>query len=238
MRSELHPAYVLHRRAFKETSALVDLFSSKYGRIGAVAKGVRRKKSGLSGILQTFQLLQVAWSGRGELVTITSAEPADTPIIYSGRSLLNGFYLNELLMRFLHRNDPHPELFSMYHASLRALTDNDKEESVLRLFEKVLLKSIGYGLVLDHDVVTDDKIDPDRKYVYRMNKGPSEHFTQAANEVVIHGATLHALGAERLVDDNTLREAKLLMRSVISHYLGDRPLMSRELFNNYKKVVT
>lgn len=230
MRVELHPAWVLHQRAYQETSLLLEVFSSQQGRIGLIAKGAKRPRSRLRGILQPFHPLLIAWSGRGDLGTLTQAEPDGPSFTLVGRRLVSGFYLNELLMRLLHRHEAHAALFKSYCETLRLLSRPGAEEPVLRIFEKRLLEAIGYGLVLDHEVASKASIEAERAYYYQQDKGPWSIPPPCVPAIEIRGQTLIALACERIEDPLALREAKLLMRFVLKPHLGDKPLQSRELF--------
>lgn len=230
MRIELHPAFVLHQRAYRETSLLLEVFSSRYGRMGLIAKGAKRPHSRLRGMLQPFHPLLISWSGRGELGTLTNAEPNGLPMILTGRKLLSGLYLNELLMRLLHRHDAHPALFNGYGEALHRLSGPEAEEPVLRIFEKRLLEEIGYGLVLSHEVDSRAPIEEERDYYYQQDKGPWGTPPLSLPTVKVQGRTLIALAKERLTNPELLRESKALMRFVLKPHLGDKPLSSRALF--------
>ncbi len=230
MRIGLHPAFVLHQRAYRESSLLLEVFSSQHGRLGLVAKGARRPHSRLRGILQPFHPLTISWSGRGELHTLTHAELNGAPLILEGRKLLSSLYLNELLMRVLHRHDAHPALFNWYCETLRFLSGPALEEPALRIFEKRLLEELGYGLVLSHDVDSHAPIEGEREYYYQQDKGPRITAPPSVPTVKVQGRTLIALANEHLNDPELLRESKALMRLVLKPHLGNKPLQSRALF--------
>ena len=46
------PAYVLHSYPFRETSLIVEVFSRDHGRVALLARGARRPRSVLRGLLQ------------------------------------------------------------------------------------------------------------------------------------------------------------------------------------------
>ena len=230
MRVELHRAFVLHQRAYRETSLLLEVFSSRHGRVGLIAQGARRPRSRLRGILQPFYPLLTSWAGRGELGTLTHAEPNGPPFILMGRKLVSGFYLNEVLIRMLHRHDAHPTLFERYCEALYLLSRAEAEEPVLRVFEKRLLEELGYGLVLSHDVDSQAPIEDERDYYYQQDKGPWVTAPPFVPTVKVHGRTLIALAREHLMTSESLRESKVLMRFVLKPHLGDQPLQSRALF--------
>lgn len=233
-RVELQPAYVLHRRAYRESSLLLEALTPGFGRLGLVARGGRRPGSRLRGMLEPFRPLLLSWSGRGELLTLTAAEAARPVPTLAPAMLAGGFYLNELLVRLLPRNDPHPALFESYAIALGALSGeplglDSVQEPVLRVFEKRLLDALGYGLVLDHDVVSGAPLNPDVSYTYRLDSGPSTEHPGVQQDVPVRGDTLRALAAERLQSPAQLREAKRLLRRVLALHLGERPVRSRAL---------
>jgi DNA repair protein RecO (recombination protein O) len=229
-RVQLQPAYLLHRKPFRDTSLLLELFTRDHGRIGLIAKGARAPRAKLKGLLQPYQPLLISWSGRGELPTLTGAESQDNILFLQGDALISGFYLNELLMRMLARHDPHPQLFSIYQTTLQSLYDNRDIEWALRLFERDLLQELGYGLLLTHEGQGGAEVEPEGRYCYYHESGPQRLDEDATEVLSVQGATLLALAAGKCEDAPLRRECKLLMREVLSRYLGSRPLASRELF--------
>lgn len=228
----LHPAYVLHRRHYRETSLLLEVFTAEAGRIGLVARGVRGGKRSSAALLQPFIPLLLSWRGHGELGTLISAEADGAHAPLAGPLLLTAFYLNELLLRLLPRHDPHPELFLAYRLALGRLDGAPHEhEWTLRLFEKVLLQEIGYGLLLEHEANSGDPIDAATQYCYLLQHGPVYASDGGrCDGIPVRGSTLIALERERGYDSMNLAEAKRLMRSVLTPHLGGKPLQSRELF--------
>lgn len=235
MRVTQASGFVLHQRDYSESSLLLEAYTRAHGRIGLIAKGARRPSSRLRGVLKPFQALLLSFSGRGELMLLTAAEPDGLGAPLSGEALYCGFYLNELLVRLLHRHDPHEALYDRYRAALEGLAAGAGNESILRVFEKHLLGEIGYGLVLERD--TDQQpLDPAAFYDYVADRGPvlirHPELRARLEGVRVSGATLLALAEERLPDPTTLREAKMLMRELLAVRLGDRPLHSRRLFQS------
>lgn len=241
-RVALQAAYVLHRRPYRDSSLIIDVLTRDHGRVALVARGARRAGSRLRGLLQLFRPLLVSWSGRGELGTLTGAEGHGGGSLQGG-SLINGFYVNELLMRLLPRHDPHPGLYLAYEAVLARLAGTFAEERVsaryderaLRLFEKALLNELGYGLALEQDAEGGAPIEPDALYYYYPERGAVSSAAASAaaarheGAVKLHGRSLLALAHDALEDERSLREAKRLMRATLGVYLGDRPLNSRAL---------
>jgi DNA repair protein RecO (recombination protein O) len=230
MRVQLEPAYVVHHRDYGETSLLLEVFSRHHGRIGLLAKGARRNRSPLHSALIPFQPLTVSFSGRGELPVLSQAEPSTAAPPLTGRALFCGLYLNELLLRLLHRHDPHERLFQSYAGTLEQLAASGQTEAVLRVFEKRLLEDTGYGLVLDHDVADGAPLQPDAQYRYLPERGPVPALGNQDVGISVHGASLLALAQERLETETALRETKTLLRALLARQLAGRPLMSRQLF--------
>jgi DNA repair protein RecO (recombination protein O) len=231
MRVAQEPAFVLHHHDYGETSLLLEMFTRQHGRLGLIAKGARRARSPLRAALIPFQPLVVGFSGRGELPTLTAAEPlAAAPVLY-GEALFCGLYLNELLLRLLHRHDPHERLFESYTEALARLGGVDAE-AVLRVFEKRLLDDIGYGLVLDRDIEDGTALVPEDEYRYLPERGPVAARATGEEGILVHGRTLLGLAAECLDDALSRHEAKRLLRALLARHLGGRPLMSRQLFRS------
>ena len=229
MRVEQEPAYVLHARPYRETSLLVEVFSRRHGRLGLLAKGAKRRKSPLAGLLLPFLPLRLSWSGRGELGVVTGAEGAGPAHPLRGDALYCGFYVNELLLRLLHRHDAHEGLFGAYEAALETLAQAGAGEAPLRLFEKRLLAELGYALVLDR-AACGGPLEAEALYRYEPERGPVRVNGAGGQGLLVHGRTLLALGADRLDDPEVLGEAKRLMRGVLAVQLDGRPLHSRVLF--------
>jgi len=231
MQVELTPGFVLHQRPYRETSALLEVFTSTHGRVGLVARGAHSPKSRRRGELQAFRALLLSWNERGELGTLTDVEADGPGVKLAGAALYSAFYLNELLVRLLVRHDPHPLLFDRYRQALQALSDQPGGiELTLRLFEKQLLQETGYGLLLDVDCETGEPVEADRFYDYRLEAGPVASASDDGEGFLFPGSSLLALAQEKELDVAALRDAKRLMRAALSLYLGGKPLKSRELF--------
>lgn len=226
MRVDLHPGFVLHHRPYRETSLLVEIFSSEHGRVGAVAKGAKRR---WRHEVQLFRPVTLSWSGRGELVTLTAIEPASEALRLPGEALASAFYVNELLIRLVHRNDPDQVLYAGYDATLHALAKGTHIETVLRKFEKSLLDVLGYGPITDYDVVSGAVLDPATQYFYVLHQGPSSVEPGSGEFLAIAGQTLLDIGRDDFSRAQSLTEAKQLMRFLLKSLLGDKPLASREL---------
>jgi DNA repair protein RecO (recombination protein O) len=227
-RIQLEPAYVLHSRSFRETSLIVEAFTREHGRVAMVARGARSARSRWRNVLQPFRPLLLSWSQKSELGTLTEADQVASPPALQGQSLYCGLYLNELLMRLLHRGDPHAEVFERYRHVLFELASEAAPQPLLRVFEKHLLEAIGYAMLLDREFESGNEIQPDSWYEYQPACGPVLCSGPARGRVP--GSVLLALHAESLQSEK-LSELRMLMRSVIGYHLGDKPLASLSLFS-------
>ncbi|ADJ29144.1 DNA repair protein RecO [Nitrosococcus watsonii] len=236
MKVLLQPAYILHSRPYRETSVLVEAFTPEYGRVGLVAKGVKRRRSHGVSPLQPFCPLLLSWTGRGDLVTLTGAEATGPAFTLTGEGLICAFYLNELLLRLLPRRDPLEDLFSAYAHSLPSLRHARQRQQTLRLFERDLLACLGYGLILDHEVNSSRPIEAEQWYSYQLEKGPVRLPSNGLEGMKISGHTLQALAQGALADPVSLGEAKRLLRWLLAVHLGDKPLKSRGLLEELRRL--
>lgn len=222
------PGFVLHSYPYKETSLIVDLFTRQFGRIGVVAKGAKRPHSQLRGVLQTFQPLSMSWSGRNELRTLIDAEWVGGMLPLERTALLCGFYLNELLVKLLARDDPHPALFDQYVDTLNQLAHDEPAQIVLRKFERALLKETGVAADLSRCAPSGEAVEAGVDYVVDPERGP-RRWRQADTWPVVDGATLLDMEAGRYDDPQTQAQAKQLMRFLLAHQLGGAPLNTRQI---------
>jgi len=251
---EDEPAFVLHAYAYRETSLIVEAFTRAFGRVALVAKGAKRPRSEMRGLLQAFQPLILSWTGGGELKTLTKAEWRGGLPLVTGAALLCGFYLNELLLKLLAKEDAHPALFDDYAAALAALADQPDaatQGAVLRRFELRLLAELGYALTLTHDVDTGAPIDAARMYHYVPDRGARlapVDVTRAtgprglvarepgSSALLVRGATLLALAGNTFGDAESAAEAKRLMREVLDHHLDQRRIVSRRVVRDLMQL--
>ena len=233
-RVEHERAYVLHVWPYSETSLLVEIYSRTYGRLPLLAKGARRPRSALRGLLMGFQPLSLGWSGRGEVRTLNRCEWVGGLPLLKGGGLLCGFYLNELLMRLMAREDPHEALFDQYEATLTQLLQSSDHPRILRTFERALLRELGYAMTLDRDADTGEPIDPNAFYDYEPERGPVR--TQGEGRLALRGSTLLAIAGEDYREPGTLQQYKQLMRLLINHRLDHQPLYSRNVYRELQQL--
>jgi len=230
------PAFVLHSHAFKETSLLVEVLSRNHGRVAMVARGARRPRAALRGLLIAFQPLDLGWFGQAEVRTLAKAEWQGGQPLLGGQAMLCGYYVNELLLKLLPRDDPHPSLFDAYQVALRGLSLGPPYQIVLRRFEVALLRELGYGLTLDVAAETGAAIIPDLNYAYIIERGPVPCEDGANQGIVVPGRVLLNMAADDWSHPETLSHGKALMRYLIQHYLGNQTLQSRRVFVDLQDV--
>lgn len=231
---EQEPAYVIHRRPWRETSLMVDVMTLNFGRMTVIARGASGSRSPLKAQLQPFQPLMLDWSGRGELKTLGHVEVRSGPRLRNTPSLYSGLYLNELLQRILPVADPHPALFAAYIEALSGLADSTDIEPVLRRFEKALAQALGYDFAWDLATDTGQPVRSGQVYGYDPEQGivsASASDTRLGN---LSGDTLLALAGGDLTGDASRRLAKRVMRVLTDYLLQGRPLHSRSLFSHLR----
>jgi DNA repair protein RecO (recombination protein O) len=227
-RIEHEPGYVLHTYPYMETSLIVEAFTRGFGRVAVLARGARRPRSAMRGVLLSFHPLRLGWSASAELGNLISAEwsgalqPGARNL--SGRALMCGFYLNELLLRLLPRDDPHEALFDFYAEALRALSGGAAQAAVLRTFEKRLLAELGYAPLLEREA-GGAPIDPARRYAYEPERGPVP--SRGNGDLVVSGQTLLDLAADEYARPETRDEARVLLRALIGQRLHGQTLHTR-----------
>lgn len=222
------PGFVLHSYPYMETSLIVEMFSRQYGRVAVLAKGARRPHSALRGALQTFQPLALGWSGKSSLRTLTAAEWVGGLLPLEKSALLCGFYLNELLVKLLAHDDPHPALFDHYVASLTQLAHNQAAPIVLRKFELALLRETGVAAPFTHCAETGQAIQPELEYVLDPQRGPLPAGTIQGLPRVL-GKTLLDMERGEYLDATTLAQSKTMMRFLLAHHLDGAPLKTRQI---------
>lgn len=219
----LQPAFILQHRPYRESSLLLEVLTRDYGIVSVLAKGVRKEKSRTAGLLLPFSLLHLSYQDKHELKLLLQAE-AVTPYALRNLALYCGFYLNELVQRFLHKHDPHPLVFFRYQACLQELLEGSAIEQTLRYFELDLLEHVGYGGALDVEHLEGRPVEPQRRYRFWAESG-----MVAAADGYISGETLLALQAKMPLTGSALPEAKQLLRNMLDVHLQGRPLKSREV---------
>src|SRR5688572_11556316 len=225
-RADHQPGYVLHTYPYKETSLIVEAFTRNFGRVALLARGARRPRSAMRGVLLAFNPLRLGWSASAELGNLISAEWSGALRPLAGRGLMCGFYLNELLLRLLPRDDPHEALFDFYGTALASLAAGADQAAVLRGFEKRLLAELGYAPLLEREATSGAPIDPGRRYVYEPDRGPMP-LKSSSSELSVSGQTLLDLAADEFARPETRDEARTLLRALIGQRLHGQTLHTR-----------
>ncbi|MEY2634030.1 MAG: repair protein RecO [Pseudomonadota bacterium] len=235
---DAQPGYVLHTYPFRETSFIVEAFTRDHGRVPLLARGARRPRSALRGLLLAFQPLELGWTGKGEVFTLMKAEWQGGQPLLAGHALFCGYYLNELLLHLLPREDAHPRLFAHYAQILQRLAEWPEGrviEADLRRFEKALLQELGYGLTLDMDG-NGDPVRPETYYSYQIEHGPMPVLRADYSGLIVRGRSLLDLAVDNYSDPRSLLESKQLMRVLLNYYLNGVELHSRRIFKELQEL--
>lgn len=227
IKADLEPSFILHTRPYRDTSLLVELLTRQYGRLTVVARGARSSKSKLAGLLMPFLPLLISFRSKGGLGNLYQADLNGFRYDISGKVLLSGFYLNELLIKLLPCYEPYSNVFQAYQNTLDRLANCNAIEPELRVFEKTLISNLGYGLQLDK-TFDGKKIFFERSYCFEFGKGFFE--ADSRYGVAYSGKSLLALHEGVFSAEEELQDAKRLLRIVLSELLGGKKIKTRELF--------
>jgi DNA repair protein RecO (recombination protein O) len=230
-RVQLAPAYVLHHQPYRDTSRILEVLTRDHGRLSLFARGVRAPRSRLAGLLRPFTPLLLSWSGRGDAAQLTTAEIANTvsgaaTLALPSRCILPAFYLNELILKLTARHDPQPDIFVHYERALGAWKAGAALERELRLFEKRLLDTLGYGIDLGNEG-NGEPIAAQTSYRFRPEQGLQLSVADAAD--AIPGSALLNLAQERLESPADLEHARRLLRAALAQCLEGRTLNTRRI---------
>jgi DNA repair protein RecO (recombination protein O) len=233
------PAFVLHRYDWSESSLILELLTRHHGRVAVVAKGAKKPSSNFRPVLLPLQPLHVAFGGDAEIRTLRAAEWVGGQVMPTGEALLSGYYLNELLLRLLARDDPHPPLFDVYAAAVRMLAADDVQllQPALRAFELLLLREIGLLPSLDAQTATLASLETDQRYALRPEGGLVE-WHDAQERGSLSGAQW--LDLQAALDDPapfnatlqrvaTMGELKPQLRALLHYHCGVNTLRTRQL---------
>ena len=240
------PAYVLHRYDWSESSLILEVFTRHHGRIALVAKGAKRPSSSFRPVLLPLQMLHVAFGGESEIRTLKSAEWQGGHVMPTGDALLSGYYLNELLLSLLARDDPHPVLFDVYANVVQVLASEHDEalQATLRTYELLLLREIGLLPQLDVQTMTLGVLAADARYCLVPEGGL--RLAHADDRASLSGAQWGAMQAA-LQDGTpftaTLRacaavtsELKPQLRALLHYHCGVRTLRTRQMMMDIQSL--
>ena len=224
----LEPAYLLHHRPWSDTSRILELMTRSHGRVTMFARGARRPGSAWRGVLQPFVPLLVSWMGRADGGTLTGAEIGGVLRPLPPAQLMSGFYLNELLLRLLPREDRHDRLFDAYTDAIHGLA-GATDHRPLRIFELILLEELGYGLELGRDAMSGEPLEPDRYYHFQPGRGVLAVRDAAGEPDALKGCDVLAVSGGKFDQPAVLAAARQILRAAIGHCLEGRGLHSREV---------
>lgn len=226
-RVDREPVFVLHRRAYRDSSLIVDLISLRHGRLAAVARAARRSRSAWSGLVEPFRPLEAGWTRRGELATLVMLESTSSPARLGGAAIWAGFYANELLLSLTARDDPEPDIFHAYAELVDQLGRNERFAPVLRRFEMALLCALGVAPDLGRCAESGQNVDPEKSYWLDDERGPLPH---SGSGVGLSGRVLLALAGRQPLTPELESDALRVMRQLIDHQLGGRALRTPALY--------
>ncbi|MGD9952076.1 MAG: DNA repair protein RecO [Burkholderiales bacterium] len=239
-RIEQEPAFVLHCYPYKESSLIVEAFTRHRGRVGLLARGARRPRSAVRGLLLAFHPLRLSWSAGAELGTLGAVEWSGGQRALEGLALMCGFYVNELVLRLLPREDSHETLFDAYGATLGRLADGEEPAALLRGFELSLLRELGYAPPLEHLAGSGARVEAGKRYVYAPERGPLELTEQGReglpNEFTVSGQTLLDMARAEFARPETREESRRLMRHLIGARLAGQALHTSAILRELRDL--
>ena len=227
-RGILQTVYVLHVRTYRETSLIADVYSRDRGRFSVIFKGIRSKKSRYSGMVQPFVPISLSLLGKSDLKTAVNFEFPSKPFSISGKNIILGMYVNELLYRLLEKYDPLESVFDSYEFLLKKLENSSNPIHSLRAFELNLLKELGYGINFHTDSISGDVFFPDDHYNFFVNEGFRKTFEP--DEMSFWGYEIQAMASGNL-DEVRPKKVLSLTRQSLASLLDNKPLISRTIFS-------
>jgi DNA repair protein RecO (recombination protein O) len=225
---DLEPAFILHQRPYRNTSQLIECLTVNFGKVGLIARGSRRARSGQRALLQAFAPLRISWVRRGELANLVQVEPANAAYPLAGHRLLGAYYVSELVLKLMARDDPNPEIFECYRNCLDSLCHARSLPRALRVFEFELLRALGYGLDLSIDAATREPLDPGGRYTVDPEGMPRAVCGQDG----YLGRDLISLRELVLDDEQSLRAARLILGRALDSQLDGRTLRTRDVLRD------
>ncbi|MCP5079516.1 MAG: DNA repair protein RecO [Psychromonas sp.] len=234
MSIECHNAFILHRRPYRETSQLVDLFCQDVGKVSLIFKGGRSGTRMRRGSAQPFTLLQATYFGRGNLKTVKSLEAKTQVVPLVGDRLYMAMYVNELLYRLLQAETACDGLFSAYQDTLISIAGDDDPQVALRNFELTLLETLGYGVNFEEDIYSGELLECGFDYQYQQQAGFFAKQAIHNKQHIYSGEQIQALSERNFSEPHILQAAKRFCRQALAHLLGGKPLHSRALFSGPK----
>lgn len=226
-RVDREAVFVLHRRAWRDTSLIIELMSREHGRIAGIARAARSAKSAFFGLTEPFRALEASWTRRGEMATLGSLEPSGPARRLSGRAMWCGLYANELLLRLTPRDDPDPEIFDAYARLLPELMIPTRQSNALRRFEMALLHALGVAPDLATSGDSAEPVAAGMRYRVDPVAGP---VPVPDHQAGVPGSVLLALANGQDIPQHDDAAALRLMRKLIDHQLDGRKLNTPAFF--------
>ena len=228
------PTWILHQRPYRDTSSIIDIFTRDFGRVSIIAKGGRSPKSKFRGLLRPFFPIKLSWYSGKNLGNLVEIDVVGKPYNLIGDSLLSAYYLNELILKFLVKDDPQVEIFDLYSRTILDLMETGDISPVLRKFELEFLKLIGYGLNLEFEAVTHLPVRDDLFYEY--NPGIGLVISDKKNDqYVFSGTDINAINQGDFQEKKTVKSANRLLKSIINFHLDGRRLKTRRVLEELKR---
>ncbi len=228
------PTWILHQRPYRDTSSIIDIFTRDFGRVSIIAKGGRSPKSKFRGLLRPFFPIKLSWYSGKNLGNLVEIDVVGKPYNLIGDSLLSAYYLNELILKFLFKDDPQVEIFDLYSRTILNLIETGDIATELRKFELEFLKLIGYGLNLEFEAVTHLPVRDDLFYEY--NPGIGLVVSDKKNDqYVFSGTDINAINQGDFQEKKTVKSANRLLKSIINFHLDGRRLKTRRVLEELKR---
>jgi DNA repair protein RecO (recombination protein O) len=226
-------AFILHRRDYKESSLILEIFSEQFGRVSVLAQSARKRRD--ASHFQICNRLLIGWTGRSELKTLTQIE--SRMLTVPAEFYPSVFYVNELLMILLPKHQPHSALFQQYQNLLLTLAQHDTDSralaAALRNFEIGLLTELGLMPDLSQHSHNAHSLDADGWYFIDNTGGVTAAFDNTTANY--QGRTLLAIQQRRFDEPEIARAARILLRQLIDYNLQGRTLQSRKFYQQLQK---
>ena len=228
--SKSDECFLLHQRSYGETSLIADVFTKNNGKMSLIAKGAKKPKSKFFGYLVPFNKLNISYSGRSELKTLTSI---DRNLAKSGNTLTKTtyslLYINELLIKLLPKDAKQEDLFDLYEIFINKVSSNADLEITLRHFELDLLDMLGYGFDYNADIDKNDSIEPNQGYLFVAEKG----FRKSDRSDFLGKDIINIKNRE--LDKVSKKYLKQITTKAISTCMDGKDLTSRKIFKTIKQ---
>lgn len=214
-------AVVLRHSNTGEADRVLVLYTREYGKLRAIARGVRKIKSRKAGHLQPFTLSTLQLSRTHDLPIITQAETM-LPFqeIHDHLELIaQASIANELLDRFTFEAEENQALFNLLVDTLKRLNSGEEPSLAVQYYELGLLNAVGFRPELFQCVVCRKEIQPEDQY-----------FSAALGGVVCPRCG-HQVAGARPVTLEALRYLRHLLRSSYTDARKAHPnqLVQREM---------